>query len=112
VFDANNWIYQTWAYEKHDVGTTPGMNGDAAKALQSIKAKTLILLGVKDLLNPEWEPADAARSIRDAKVVTINPQSITGHAAAGGGIPADVDFINRTTTEFLDVVTDQGKKLN
>lgn len=112
VFDANNWIYQTWAYEKHDVGTTPGMNGDAAKALQSIKAKTLILLGVKDLLNPEWEPADAARSIRDAKVVTINPQSITGHAAAGGGIPADVDFINRTTTEFLDVVTDHGKKLN
>lgn len=112
AFDANNWIYQTWAYEQHDVGTTPGMNGDAAKALQSIKAKTLILLGVKDLLNPEWEPADAARAIRDAKVVTINPASVTGHAAAGGGIPADVDFINRETMDFLDVVTDHGKKLN
>ena len=33
VFDANDWIYQTWAYEKHDVGTTPGFNGDTEKAL-------------------------------------------------------------------------------
>ena len=24
VFDANDYIYQTWAYETHDVGTTPG----------------------------------------------------------------------------------------
>ena len=23
VFDANDYIYQTWAYETHDVGTTP-----------------------------------------------------------------------------------------
>ena len=56
AFDANDWIYQTWAYEKHDIGTTPGFNGDATKALRVIKAKTLILVGTKDLLNPEWEP--------------------------------------------------------
>ena len=53
AFDANDWIYQTWAYERHDVGTTPGFNGDTAKALASIKAKTLILTGTKDLLNPD-----------------------------------------------------------
>ena len=45
AFDANDWIYQTWAYELHDVGTTPGFNGDMVKALRSIKAKTLILRG-------------------------------------------------------------------
>ena len=56
AFDANDWIYQTWAYDRHDVGTTPGFNGDTAKALASIKAKTLILTGTKDLLNPEFEP--------------------------------------------------------
>ena len=56
AFDANDWIYQTWAYERHDVGTTPGFGGDTAKALASIKAKTLILTGTKDLLNPEFEP--------------------------------------------------------
>ena len=112
VFDANDWIYQTWAYDRHDVGTTPGFNGDTAKALQSVKAKTLILLGTKDLLNPEWEPQDAARNIPDVKVVTIRPGSVTGHAAAGGAFPADVDFINRETTAFLDQVTAGGRKLD
>ena len=47
-------------------GTTsaprPGFNGDTAKALASIKAKTLILTGTKDLLNPEFEPQEAART--------------------------------------------------
>ena len=112
AFDANDWIYQTWAYEKHDVGTTPGFNGDTAKALGSIKAKTLILTGTKDLLNPEFEPQSAAPAIKDVRVVTISPGTVTGHASAGGGFPADVEFLNRETGSFLDVVTDQGKKLN
>lgn len=111
-FDANDWLYQTWAYERHDVGTTPGLEGDTKKALASIKAKTLILLGTQDLLNPEWEPREAAGSIRDAKVVAIRPESVTGHAAAGGAIPADVEFINRETAAFLDQVTDGGKRLD
>jgi len=104
AFDANDWIYQTWAYERHDVGTTPGMNGDTAKALASIKAPTLILLGTKDLLNPEWEPQDAARHIPGAKVLTISPGTVTGHASAGGVFPKDVDFLNAETTAFLERV--------
>src|SRR5262249_62407626 len=36
LFDANDYIYQSWAYETHDVGTTPGMSGDYAKALRGI----------------------------------------------------------------------------
>ena len=111
VFDANDWIYQTWAYDRHDVGTTPGMNGDYVKALRAIKAKTIILNGTKDLLNPEWEPQDAARYIRDVRVVTISPGTVTGHASAGGIFPADVDFLNREIGAFLDVVTDRGRKL-
>ena len=111
AFDANNWIYQTWAYDRHDVGTTPGMNGDTVKALRAIKAKTLILLGTKDLLNPEWEPQDAARYIRDVRVTTISPGTVTGHAAAGGAFPADVDFLNRDIAGFLDAVTQGGKRL-
>ena len=111
VFDANDWIYQTWAYDRHDVGTTPGMNGDTVKALRAIKAKTLILNGTKDLLNPEWEPQDAARFIRDVRVMTISPGTVTGHAAAGGAFPADVDFLNREIGSFLDLVTNRGQKL-
>jgi homoserine O-acetyltransferase len=64
AFDPNDYIYQTWAYEAHDISKTLGMNGDVIKALKAIKAKTLIMTGVNDLLNPEWEPMyDASRSI-------------------------------------------------
>ena len=112
VFDANDWIYQTWAYERHDVGTTPGFGGDTAKALASIKAKTLILTGTKDLLNPESEPIEMGKNIPDVKMMTISPGTVTGHAAAGGGMPADVEFLNREVGAFLDAVTEGGKKLN
>jgi homoserine O-acetyltransferase len=36
--------------------------------------------------------------------MTISPGSVTGHAAAGGGIPGDVEFLNRETSAFLDGV--------
>jgi homoserine O-acetyltransferase len=111
AFDANDWIYQTWAYDRHDVGTTPGFNGDYVKALRAIKAKTLILNGTKDLLNPETEPQDAARYIRDVRVAIISPGTVTGHASAGGLFRADVDFLNREIGGFLDLVTNRGKKL-
>lgn len=111
AFDANDFIYQSWAYERHDVGTTPGFGGDTAKALASIKAKTLILTGTKDLLNPDFEPKEAAKNIANVKVVTISPGAVTGHASAGGFFPADVEFLNRETAAFLDDVTEGGKKL-
>src|SRR5215212_6401030 len=112
AFDANDWIYQTWAYERHDVGATPGFNGDTGRALASIKARTLILTGTKDLLNPEFEPQQAAKNIVDVKMMTISPGTVTGHAAAGGAFPADVEFLNREAGAFLDAVTEGGKKLN
>ena len=69
--DARDWIYQSWAYDQHNVGTTPGFNGDAVKALKSIKAKTLVLAGEGDLLNPEANAKEAAQYIPDARYVTI-----------------------------------------
>jgi homoserine O-acetyltransferase len=39
------------------------------------------------------------------RYVTIRPEAITGHAAAGGLFPADVDFLNTEISGFLDVVT-------
>jgi homoserine O-acetyltransferase len=112
LFDANDWIYQTWAYDRHDVGTTPGFGGDTAKALASIKARTLILTGTKDLLNPEFEPTGMGRNIPGVKMMTISPGTVTGHASAGGFFPADVEFLNREAGAFLEAVTDGGRKLN
>ncbi len=88
------------------------MNGDTIKALRAIKAKTLIMVGTKDLLNPEFEPIEAAHYIRDARVVTISPGTVTGHTSAGGGFPADVDFLNREISGFFDLLTDHGRKLH
>ena len=112
TFDANDWIYQTWAYQAHDVGTTKGFDGDTARALASIKAKTLILTGTKDLLNPEFEPIEMGKNIPNATIKTISPGTVTGHAAAGGAFPADVEFLNKETAAFLDAVTEGGKKLD
>jgi homoserine O-acetyltransferase len=112
AFDANDWIYQTLAYQAHDVGTTAGFGGDTAKALASVRAKTLILTGTKDLLNPEFEPLEAGKAIPNVTMKTISPGTVTGHAAAGGAIPADVEFLNRETGAFLDAVTEGGKKLD
>ena len=112
AFDANDWIYQSWAYEQHDVGTTPGFGSDTARALASIKARTLILTGTKDLLNPEFEPTTMGKNIPGVKMMTISPGSVTGHASAGGANAADVEFLNREAGAFLDAVTDSGKKLN
>ncbi len=112
AFDANDWIYQSWAYDRHDVGTTPGFGGDTAQALASIKAKTLILTGTKDLLNPEFEPVEMGKNIPDATIKTISPGTVTGHASASGLLPADVEFLNREVGAFLDEVAAGGKRFH
>ena len=82
------------------------------KALESIKAKTLIFVGTKELLNPDFEPKQAATRTSGVELETISPGTITGHASAGGFFPADVEFLSRETGAFLDEVTAGGKKLN
>jgi homoserine O-acetyltransferase/O-succinyltransferase len=96
-FDANNWIWQTWAYDRHDVGTTPGFNGDTVKALESIKAKAILMNAPGDLYNPTAEAADDAKHIRDAQYVVIS--SLQGHFAASPAKAADVEFMNAASAE-------------
>lgn len=99
--DAVDWVYQSWAYDAHDVGTTPGFKNDYQAALKSIKAKTLILAGVGDLLNPEPEAIEAARMIPGARFESINPPNVFGHSAAGGITAPENDDQNRKIAAFL-----------
>lgn len=99
AFDAHDYLYQSWAYEAHDVGMTAGFKGDLAEALASINARTLILAPALDLFNPAEAAREAAAKIPDAKFVEI--PSIQGHQAATSTKAEDAAFLNRAIGEFL-----------
>ncbi len=102
--DANDWIYQSWAYDLHDIGSTPGVTGGYEGALKSIKARTMILAGVGDLLNPEAEAVEAARMIPGAQFYSINPPNVFGHASAAGITDGENLDQNRRIAQFLSDV--------
>ena len=108
--DANDWIYQSWAYDQHNLGTTADFNGDYHKALKSIKAKVLILAGTGDLLNPEMEAQEAAKYISDVRYVSINSARPTGHLSGAGVTAPENEMQNREISSFLELVTENGKK--
>ncbi len=98
-FDAHDYLYQSWAYEAHDVGTTPDSGGDTASTLNAIKAKTLLLAPPLDLFNPAESARSAAAQIPGAQFVEI--PSAQGHQAATSTRPEDAAFLNRVIGEFL-----------
>ncbi len=104
-FDANDWIAQTWAYDRHNVGDTlvdgkPVYGGDPIRALHAVTAKALLMSGELDLYNPVEEGIEAAAAIPDGRHVTI--PSVQGHVAATAGFkPADVEFINAAVRGFM-----------
>jgi homoserine O-acetyltransferase len=97
--DANNYILQARTWEKHDVGATPGFNGDVEKALRSIKVPFLYMPSETDLYFP----------INDARYeqafipgVTFMPiPSLWGHTAGAASNPADGKFLNENIARFL-----------
>jgi homoserine O-acetyltransferase len=99
--DARDWIYQSWAYDQHNVGTTPGFNGDYERALKSIKARTLILAGEGDLLNPEANAKEAAALIPGARYVSLKPRHAMGHASGAAGQAPEIEVQNREIAAFL-----------
>ena len=98
-FDPHDYLYQSWAYEAHDVGMTPGFDGNTAAALASIKAKTLVLAPPLDLFNPAQAGRLAAAGIPDAQFVEI--PSMQGHQAATSTRSEDAAFLNRVISGFL-----------
>jgi homoserine O-acetyltransferase len=80
--DAFDWCYQTWAYDDHDVGSTPGFGGDTRLALASIRAPVLVLAPSNDLYNPAFSARWASASIPGARFVEL-PGS-DGHQSASG----------------------------
>jgi homoserine O-acetyltransferase len=109
--DATDWVYQSWAYDQHNVGATPGFNGDYHRALKSIKAKTLIMAGTGDLLNPEYDAKEAAQYIPDVRYVSLNEQRPMGHTSGAGITARENELQNSEIGAFLDTVTSKGRNI-
>lgn len=96
--DPLDWIYQSWAYDAHDVGATPGFDGDTAAALRTIKAPTLLVVPSLDLYNPVEDAVEAASLIPNAMLVRLDGNA--GHAVAADSSPQLVSLC-AAVREFL-----------
>ena len=97
--DANNLILQARTWEQHDVGKTPGFDGDVEKALRSIEIPVLYMPSETDLYFPVQDARYEAQFI---KHVTLAPiPSLWGHPAGAAASPADAKFLNDNIARFL-----------
>jgi homoserine O-acetyltransferase len=97
--DANDVILQARTWERHDVGATPGFNGDVERALRSITVPLLYMPSETDLYFPLTDARYEAQFIPHVQLVPI--PSLWGHPAGAGASPADRDFLNQRIAKFL-----------
>jgi homoserine O-acetyltransferase len=98
--DANDLILQMRTWEKHDISTTPGFNGDIKKALAAIKVPFLYMPSETDLYFPI---GDARYEAGFMSTVTLTPiPSLWGHTAGAGPNPEDLKFLNEKIGTFLE----------
>jgi homoserine O-acetyltransferase len=97
--DANDYILQARTWQRHDVGTTAGFDGNTEQALRSIKARVLYMPSETDLYFPVTDARYEQAFIAD---VTFTPiPSLWGHTAGAASNPADLKFLNDHITAFL-----------
>jgi homoserine O-acetyltransferase len=96
--DPLDWIYQSWAYDAHDVGTTSAFGGDTAAALRTVKAPTLLVIPGLDLYNPVDDAIEAATLVPNATLVHLDGRA--GHAVAAETSP-QLDDIRVAIDKFL-----------
>ena len=97
--DANDLVLQVRTWERHDVGQTPGFNGDVERALKSIKVPFLYMPSETDLYFPLTDAKYEAKFIRRVTLAPI--PSLWGHPAGAGASPADKAFLNSQISAFL-----------
>jgi len=97
--DANDYILQARTWQRHDVGGTPGFDGDVEQALRSIKVRVLYMPSETDLYFPM---SDARYEQALIPHVTFMPiPSLWGHTAGAASNPADLKFLNDNIANFL-----------
>jgi len=94
-----DWMYQSWAYDAHDVGGTSGFGGDTAAALASIRARTLVVAPPLDLYNPAPAARWAADRIAGARFVELDTD--WGHQSASAADAASVSRLDQEIAALL-----------
>jgi homoserine O-acetyltransferase len=97
--DANNLILQMRTWERHDIGATPGFDGDIERALRSIKIPFLYMPSETDLYFPLEDARYEASFMPHVFLLPI--PSLWGHPAGAGADPADNKFLNEHIGRFL-----------
>jgi homoserine O-acetyltransferase len=98
----HDYLVQGRAWQTHDVGATPGFDGDLEAALRSIRARVLYMPSATDMYFPL---GDAEYESRFIERVDLRPiPSIWGHAAGGGASAADRAFLSEQIARALDMV--------
>ena len=90
-----DWIYQTRAYDAHNVGRCLPFAGDADAALASIRARTLVMAPAVDLYNPVEQQRAIAEQI---------PRSQLEQIDGGDGHEASNPVTDAARAEMNDVV--------
>ena len=97
--DANNLLSQAVTWQQHNVGDSPGFDGDVEAALRTITARVLFMPSQTDLYFPPEDAEYESQFIANVELAVI--PSIWGHRAGGGSNPEDNEFLNGTIKDFL-----------
>lgn len=97
--DANDLLCQAAKWQRNDVASTPGMGGDLAKALGSIKAKVLLMPSRTDQYFLAADVEAEGKLIPGSRLFVI--PSTSGHTAGGGGDPEITPVLVDKIKEFL-----------
>jgi homoserine O-acetyltransferase/O-succinyltransferase len=95
--DANDLLAQLWTWEHNDISAHPRFGGDLEKALESIKARTILLPPATDAYFPPVDNEAEARHIAQAQCRPI--PTIWGHMCPMN--PEDGRFIDQALAEAL-----------
>lgn len=101
--DANDYILQARTWEHHDVGTTPGFDGDVGRALRSIVIPVLYMPSATDLYFPVGDAEYERQFISHVEFRPI--PSLWGHPAGAAADSADAAFLNTHIRAFLSAPT-------
>jgi homoserine O-acetyltransferase len=98
--DANNVILQMRTWQQHDVGGSPGFDGDTTRALRSIKMPVMYMPSETDLYFTMASAKAEADLIPHGSFKPI--PSLLGHPGALAGSGSESNFLRENIRAFLE----------